>query len=449
MATMTTSLPNGESGEYTRPWMYPLQLEAFFSPERYSIIEGSTKSGKTVSCMLWLAEQAMRCTVPGRNYWWISPIYGQSKIPFRRLKAGLPRWAYKANESELTITFANGAVIWFKGADKPDSLYGEDVYAAVIDEASRCKEESWHAVRSTLTQTRGPIRIIGNVKGRRNWAYHLARRAESGEPGFRYTKITALDAVAAGVLDPREIEDARATLPEQVFNELYLCIPADDGGNPFGLAAIRAQIAPLSDAPPVAWGIDLAKSVDWTVCVALDANGDTCRYERWQGPWHTTTARIIALVGTKPALVDSTGVGDPILEELQADGRENYEGYKYSAPSKQQLMEGLAVSIQQAEIRYPDADLLPGCVIVGELEEFGYEYTRTGVRYTAPAGLHDDAVNALALARKHWAAHRVDHLPFGWLRRDPAFRAEHLPAPETDEQRAARRLADYLRQHDG
>ena len=37
-------------------------------------------------------------------------------------------------------------------------------------------------------------------------------------------------------------------------------------------------------------------------------------------------------------------------------------------------------------------------VIVKELEAFEYEYTRTGVRYSAPEGLHDDAVCALALA---------------------------------------------------
>jgi hypothetical protein len=32
------------------------------------------------------------------------------------------------------------------------------------------------------------------------------------------------------------------------------------------------------------------------------------------------------------------------------------------------------------------------------LEQFEFEYTRTGVRYSAPAGLHDDCVCALALA---------------------------------------------------
>jgi hypothetical protein len=379
--------------------LYPLQRDAIFCPERYALIEASTKAGKTVGCIAWLYEQAFLGRA-GRNYWWVAPIFAQTRIAFRRLKRTLPANLHSFNASELTITLPNGAVIWFKGADNPDSLYGEDVYAAVADEASRWKEEAWFALRSTLTQTRGPVRLIGNVKGRKNFFYKLARRAEAGEPGMHYAKITAYDAAAAGVLAWEEIEDAKRTLPADVFKELYLAEPSDDGGNPFGLAAIRAQIAPLSDAPPAAFGIDLAKSVDWTVVIGLDAAGDVCRYERWQAPWRVTTDRVLAIVDTVPALVDSTGVGDPILETLQADGRGNFAGYKYTASSKQQLMEGLAVAIQQGAIRYPSAELLPGCVIVGELEEFEYEYTRIGVRYTAPHGANDDAVNALALARR-------------------------------------------------
>lgn len=340
--------------------------------------------------MVWLAEQAMQGR-PDRNYWWVAPIYPQAKIAFRRLKRGLPSEVYRTNESELTITLANGAVIWFKGADKPDSLYGEDVYAAVIDEASRCKDDAWHAVRSTLTQTRGPIRIIGNVKGRKNWAYKLARLAEAGEPGLHFTRLTAWDAVEGGVLDAQEIEDAQRLLPENVFRELYLAEPGDDEGNPFGIAAIRACIAPLSTADPNAWGWDLAKSSDWTVGIGLDAGGATCRFSRWQGPWEMTTDRIVAETHGQRALVDSTGVGDPIVERLQKHSR-RFEGYQFTAPSKQRLMEGLAVAIQRREVTFPEGP------ISAELESFEYAYTRTGVRYSAPEGLHDDCVCALALA---------------------------------------------------
>lgn len=332
---------------------------------------------------------------PHQNFWWIAPIYSQAKIAFRRMKAALPRAVYTANETDQTMTLLNGAWLWFKGADKPDSLYGEDVYAAVIDEASRCKEDAWHAVRSTLTATNGPIRIIGNVKGRRNWAYLLARKAEAGAPGMRYAKITAADAVAAGIISAAEVEDARDKLPENVFRELYMAEPSDDGGNPFGLAAIRAAVRPLSYQPVKWFGLDLAKSGDWCVLIGLDVNGHVALFERWQGPWESTIQKVLGLVGQAPVLVDSTGAGDPVLEALQRQGRGRgvqFTGYTFSSSSKQKLMEGLAVAIQQQKVAYPDG------VIVQELEAFEYEYRRVGVWYSAPEGLHDDCVCALALA---------------------------------------------------
>lgn len=387
MATLTAERPDAV---YTRPWLYPAQQAAIFHPARYVLVEASTKSGKTVGCLAWLLEQSLALG-PGQNTWWVAPIYAQARIAFRRMKFGLPHTMFVANESELTITLANGAVVWFKGADNADSLYGEDVFAAVVDEASRVREDAWHAVRTTLTATRGRVRIIGNVKGRRNWAYKLARRAESGEAEMHYARITASDAVAGGVLQSEEIEDARRTLPESVFRELYLAEPSDDGGNPFGLDAIRACVRPMAAASPFVWGIDLAKSIDYTVCIALDGQGSVCRFARYQKPWQDTIADVRERIGRAPALVDSTGVGDPVLEALQA-GASNYGGFKFSSTSKQQLMEGLAVAIQQGAIHFPDGP------IVTELEQFEYAYTRTGVRYSAPEGLHDDCVMALALA---------------------------------------------------
>jgi len=387
-----------EEHAYTRPVLYPKQKNAIFCKERYGLIEASTKSGKTVGCIVWLTEQALRGKA-GQNFWWVAPIRDQAKIAFKRLRKFMPRGLYSVNLSELTLTLSNGAIIWFKGADHADSLYGDDVYAAVIDEATRCKEDSWHAVRSTLTATNGPIRIIGNVKGRKNWAYRMARRAESGAPDMHYARITAHDAADAKVILRSEIEDAQRHLPASVFRELYLAEPSDDAANPFGIDAIDKCVAPLSDGPAVVWGIDLAKSSDWTVAVAMNVDGGVCGFERWQGPWEDTISRIIRLTGQVHALVDSTGVGDPVLESLQKRGRDQgarYEGFKFSTSSKQQIMEGLAVAIQQQQIAFPDG------VIANELRAFEFEYTRTGVRYTAPSGLHDDAVCALALAVSLW-----------------------------------------------
>jgi phage FluMu gp28-like protein len=266
---------------YQRPRLAHYQIDSIFNDARYGIIEASTKSGKTAACLVWIIEQALQGKI-GQDFWWIAPVYGQAKIAFRRLKAGLPREAFQANESELTLTLINGARIVCKSAEKPDNLYGEDVYAAVFDEASRAREEAWHALRSTLTATRAAVRVIGNVKGRKNWAYKLARKAESGEPGMSYAKITAYDAIDAGILDESEIEDARRQLPDNVFKELYLAEPSNDEGNPFGLIAIRDCIAPMSIQRPVCFGLDLAKSVDWTCLIGLDAKRKVCVFERFQ-----------------------------------------------------------------------------------------------------------------------------------------------------------------------
>lgn len=377
---------------YQRPKLYPKQLAALFGMARYSWIEGSTKSGKTAGSMAWLFEQALFLGKPGRQFWWIAPVFAQAKIAYGRMKRGLPQDLIRCNDTDQTITIVpNGAIIAFKSGEKPDNLFGEDVWAAVLDEASRMRVEAFYAIRSTLTATRGHVRIIGNVKGRKNWFFLGCRKAEGGEEGHEYHKIIATDAVAAGVFPQEELDDARRALPDAVFRELYLCEPSDDGGNPFGLSFIRQNIAQLSNKAPIVYGGDLAKSVDWTVLHGLDADGHTTSHTRFQKPWTDTIDHIKLICGNTHTVLDSTGVGDPIVEMLNKAG-ENFIGLKFTQQSKQMLMEGLAVAIQRGEVHYPDG------VIVSELESFEYEYTRTGVKYSAPEGQHDDCVMALALA---------------------------------------------------
>lgn len=375
--------------------LYKKQREAIFTQARIAVIEASTKSGKTLGALVWILDQATH-KGNGSNHWWIAPVYLQTKIAYRRLRRALHPYrdyGFVSHDSEQRITLPNRAVIWFKSGEKPDNLYGEDVHSAVIDEGSRCREEAWHAVRSTLTATEGPVRIIGNVKGRKNWMYYLARKAEAGEPGMSYAKLTSDDAIAAGIIKKTEVEDAKRALPEAVFNELYYASPSDDEGNPFGLKAIDLCVGSLSNKEAENFGIDLAKSVDWTVLVGLDNDSTVSYFDRYQRDWGMTKENILQTLNGRPALADSTGVGDPIVEDLQKENK-FVEGFKFSQQSKQQLMEGLAVAIQQGKTKYPLG------TIVNELKSFEYEYTRTGVKYTAPVGMHDDCVVALALAVK-------------------------------------------------
>jgi hypothetical protein len=50
-------------------------------------------------------------------------------------------------------------------------------------------------------------------------------------------------------------------------------------------------------------------------------------FERYQKDWRQTTARIKAL--KKPMAIDSTGVGDPIAEEVALEN-EDVEAFKFT-----------------------------------------------------------------------------------------------------------------------
>lgn len=371
------------------PPLYNAQREAFFNDARYAVTEAGTKCGKTCGAIVWQADQVMRDTIRG-NHWWVAPIYAQAAIAWRRAREMFGHLC-KPNESDLKLTFGNGSVWWFKSAENPDRLFGEDVFSVVFDEYTRARHDAWFALRSTVTATRGKVRFIGNVRGR-GWGYKMARRAEAGEPGWHYARITADDAVAAGVLTRGEIDDARRNLPDYVFRELYYCEPSDDGGNPFGLQHIAACVGELSGSAPAVWGIDLARKVDWTVCVGLDDRGCVAGFDRWQRlPWSETRRRALALCGSAPALVDATGVGDPVVEDMAREAPQ-IQPFTFTPKSKQQLMEGLVAAIQAREVTFPDGPIRI------ELEQFEYEQRGASWYYSAPDGMHDDCVMALALA---------------------------------------------------
>lgn len=377
---------------YKRPYLTSYQVKLLDSPARFTVCEAATKCGKTASHIVWIVEEALKIK-ENQAVWWVAPVYSQAEIAYRRVKAQLTREAYRSNDSKLVITLIHGSRIEFKSAEKPDNLYGDDVYAAVFDEFTRAREEAWFALRSTLTATGGKCKLIGNAKGKKNWGYRLGLKAKNGEPNYEYHKITAYDAVDEGILTLEEVQQAQRDLPEWVFKELYLAEPSEDGTNPFGLSAIRARITPLSKEPTVAFGVDLAKYSDWTVITGLDANGIPSYFDRFQKDWHQTKNEIIKVIGRTPARIDSTGVGDPIVEDVTRKcPRAQGINYASGTRTKQQLMEGLAVAISGGQV-----GILEG-VMQDELEQFEFVYSNGRVKYSAPDGSHDDCVNSLALA---------------------------------------------------
>ena len=369
--------------------LHASQRDVFARLKRFNVLEIGRRWGKTTFGIQLLVEHA----ISGKRVGWFAPSYKFLSDVEREVLRILEPLVIESDRIERRYSLATGGVLDFWTLEDENAGRGRAYDFIVIDEAGFVAKllNIWRAaLRPTLTDRRGGALFLGTPKGGGDF-HRLFSEAQGDESGEWLA--VRLASITNPYLDATEIASAKKLLPAVVFAQEYEGVPAEDGSNPFGLEAIRACVGELSTDAPAVWGVDLAKSEDWTVAIALDASGNVCCLERWQGQWNVTRARLIALIGNTPALIDSTGVGDPIVEDVARNCRRT-EGFKFTSPSKQQIMEGLCAAISLQEVRYPLG------VIPNELENFGFRYSGGRVRFEAEVG-HDDAVCALALAVSH------------------------------------------------
>jgi hypothetical protein len=349
---------------------------------RFRVVMCGRRFGKSELSQIEIISEALR----GHNVAYITPTYKLAKTFFEKLATLIP---FPANKSELIIQFTTGGTVEFFTGERLDNLRGRKFHFVVVDEASFIPnlEDGWlNSIRPTLTDYKGKALFLSTPKGK-NYFYSLFMKNEGDWKSFKFTTYDN------PYIDRNEIDDARSQLPSAVFEQEYMANPMENASNPFGTNHIQECVKQLSNKATKFIGIDLAKSFDYTVIIGLDENGHVSYFDRFQVDWKQTKEKILTLNRSIPILIDSTGVGDAITEDLQRHFQ-NMTGFKYTSQSKQQLMELLASTIQQKQIGFPDG------VIKEELEVFEYQFTASGVRYNAPSGFHDDCVNALALANK-------------------------------------------------
>jgi hypothetical protein len=368
------------------PTPHTNQEKILNADKRFIVVMCGRRFGKSELSQILIIKEALK----GGQVAYITPTYGLAQVFFERLAKVLP---FKSNISKLKIYCPNEGSIEFFTGERLDNLRGRKFHLVIVDEAAFIAdlEDGWNnSIRPTLTDYEGKAVFLSTPRGK-NFFYSLFMK--QGENDWQSFKFSTYDNPH---INPREIDEARIQLPEVVFEQEYMANPSENSANPFGNAFIKRCVKPISAQPIVCYGIDLAKSVDYTVIIGLDKDGNVAYFDRFQMDWHNTKETIKRLPPA-PIVVDSTGVGDPILEDLLREGV-NIEGLKFTSQSKQQLMEGLASAIQQGRIGFPEG------VIVDELDVFEYQFTSHGVRYSAPSGFHDDTVMALALA---WQNHNI------------------------------------------
>ena len=368
------------------------------SPARFMAVDAGRRWGKTILGLNWLLEGICQ---EGGPAWWLAPIYAQSKMAFRRLcsaaRAGGADSAIKDKSiSELRLEFANSQVMEFKSADNPDTLRGEGLRRVVLDEAARIKREIYEeVVRPAVSDTHGRILFLSTPKGK-NWFYEIYTRGQDPlQKEFQSWKFPTADNPAVAKAD---IEQAQQSLPIDVFSQEYLAEFLENQTGVFRnigecLGAVREEPQEKEDYYA---GLDLARLTDFTVLTILNSVGRQVFFDRFNLlDWAIQKRRIIATVNNYRArlLLDSTGIGDPIFDDLRRAGLQ-VEGYKFTQDSKKKLIELLMLAFEKRDIRILDEQ-----VQRDELDIFEYTINPSGtVHYSAPEGYHDDCVISLALA---------------------------------------------------
>ena len=389
---MTASKPKPTEVSVRLHRLHPGQVKVAQHPARFRVVMCGRRYGKSALGIRLACDQALA----GQPVGWFAPSYKLALEAWRELSQRLQPVIGRQNEQDKRMELVTGGVIEVWTLDSPDPARGRKYALAIIDEAGIAKDllDVWQAaIRPTLVDLGGRALFLGTPKGRRHGFVTLFNRGLTGEDGdWQSFRASTLE---NPYIPPEEIEIARKELPPEIFQQEFEGIPTDDGANPFGLEAIRKCITPQSTKKPVIYGVDLARSMDYTVVCGLDAWMNVCVLERWQAPWAETKTKIAALVEKTPAVADATGVGDAIVADLQLMGVD-VTPHVFTQSSKLRLMQRLIACFQAADLKIPDGWL------VSELEAFEFTYTATGVKYEAPKGYHDDGVMALGLAVYGW-----------------------------------------------
>lgn len=401
---------------------HEFQLKVLRDDHRFIALNWGRRSGKT----LLAAYIALRhLFTSNQNIWIVAPTYDLSRRCWDYLTKWIPLLNkefgkfFTVNKSSSTIESASGSKLELKSADNPDSLLGIGLNLLIIDEAALVPEEVWRRhLRPTLTDRYGRAVFISTPYGK-NWFYDLMLKGVDTDERFKdytYYHMKTVDNSSIPHIK-EEIEQAKFELPLATFMQEYEAEFIEGAGSVF--RGVRDCVYdtsftgfPFYDEPydkdhVYQGGLDLARLTDFTVATIVDKSSSLFKVvaiDRFNEiDWKLQKPRL-NLFSQKylnpPINSEINNIGDVVIEDLGG----NFTPFQTTNASKKELINNLAILIEQKKILIPNIPLL-----INELEAYSYEVSSTGVvKYSAPVGYHDDMVMSLALAVKDL---RFTHLP--------------------------------------
>jgi len=372
---------------------------ALYSPARFVTIRAGRRTGKTENAARWLIDDIMTTDVS--TGLWVDTRHANIDKYVERVFLPVLKPIMRSIQwnQQKKILKLPGGYIDFGSAERAEMLEGFEYDRVILNEAGLIlkKDALWDNTLQPMTRGKqNKTRFIGTPKGGRGGFKNLCSRID---PDWESYHFTAYD---SPYWDKVELEKIKKNVPEMVWKQEYLAEFLEDAGTVFrGISKCFTdkRIDEAEEGRRYAMGFDVAKYQDFTVIYVADIEARQIVYqERFnQIDWGFQKQRILETwqrFNRPKSLMDSTGVGDAVFDDLKKAGM-TIEGFKFTAGSKEQLIQNLSTAIDSNRLLfYPFPEL------VGELEVFEYEVRSSGFGFSAPDGYHDDCVIALALVNR-------------------------------------------------
>jgi phage terminase large subunit-like protein len=358
--------------------------------EKYYALNIGRQFGKTllgINQLLYWAINDKGCKIA-----WITPVYKQGKKVFSELERAVTRSGlFTFNKSDLIVTGFGSSIEFFSG-ERPDNIRGNTFDYMVVDEMAFTRAELWDEVLSATVMVKGKkVIFISTPKGKNH--FHRICMQHNYDERYTYFHYSSYD---NPMIDPRELDERKRSLPDHIFRQEYLAEFLDNGSGLF--KNIKQSVKTIYPGAKAYAGLDIGRADDYTVLTILDESGQLVYVNRWR---HQDWTKIIDSVAQSinshkaTTLIEVNNQGDVFHEMLRDKCRGLIVPFTTTSKTKPMIIEDLALAFEQLEITLQDIDWL-----VDELENFTYIYNvnTRAVQYSAPIGLHDDGVMSLALA---------------------------------------------------
>ena len=357
--------------------------------DKYYVCNIGRQFGKTMlginQCLYWSINDK------GSMIGWVSPIYKQSKKVYQELKRATESSGFfKYNDTELIVKGFNSTIQFFS-AERADGIRGNTFDYLICDEFDFMKTNTWEEVLQPTILVKGKkVLFISTPRGKR-MMYKLSLLRHN-DNRYRYFQYSSYD---NPMIDPREIDSIRETVPDHIFRQEYLAEFLDGATGLF--KNVRECIKVASNSGTLYGGLDIGRADDYTVLTIGTKDGGVIHIERWRHDEWTRIIDKVAVLISKfkcNTYVEVNNQGDVFFELLKMKCGNLVQPFTTTSKSKPIMIEDLAVAFEQLELSLPNEEYL-----IDELEAFTYVFdakTRH-VKYSAPEGIHDDSVISLSL----------------------------------------------------